>query len=151
LAAIDFAPPSMTNECNVSDRWVTAMAAGLVVRSANGVVVVDLDGDGKEQTGWDIMYLHIANDGRVAVGTYVNANDHIGHPSCEGGVATGTHVHIARKYNGEWIPAAGYLPFDLNGWVVQGGDQAYKGTMIKDGQIVTACSCSSSETDISRP
>jgi len=25
-----------------------------------------------------------------------------------GGTATGTHIHIARKYNGEWLPAEGW-------------------------------------------
>ncbi len=49
---------------------------------------------------------------------YAGSNgDPIGHPSCEGGSATGTHVHIARKYNGEWIPASGDTPLYPEGWV----------------------------------
>src|SRR5207249_11219696 len=65
---------------------------GLVVRSGNGVVVVDADGDGSERTGWNILYLHVAGKDRVAKGVWVEQDDRIGHPSCEGGVATGTHL-----------------------------------------------------------
>ncbi len=35
----------------------------------------------------------------------------------QGGEVTGTHVHIARKYNGEWILADGPLAFNLEGWI----------------------------------
>ena len=40
----------------------------------------------------------------------VQAGDPLGHPSCEGGNVTGTHVHLARKFNGEWIGAGGRMP-----------------------------------------
>jgi len=149
-AAIDFAPSMSLSGCAVSDDWVVAVAAGLVVRSENGVVMLDLDGDGREQTGWNMLYLHIATDGRVAEGTFLEQGDRIGHPSCEGGRATGTHVHMARKYNGEWILADGPLPFELSGWVVQAGTEAYQGALFKDDQIVLACDCATQETLISR-
>ncbi len=68
---------------------------------------MDLDGDGNEETGWVIVYLHIATEGRVPVGTWLAQGDKIGHPSCEGGKSTGSHLHIVRKYNGEWVPADG--------------------------------------------
>jgi LasA protease len=58
-AALDFAPPGDALGCVQSDAWVTAVADGLVVRSENGVVVLDLDGDGFEQTGWSVLYLNI--------------------------------------------------------------------------------------------
>ena len=70
------------------------------------------------------------------------------HPSCEGGRATGTHVHVARKYNGEWIPAGGPVPFDLSGWVAATGAREYEGTLTRDGVIVTACTCGSATTAI---
>jgi LasA protease len=124
------------------------VAAGQIVRSGYGSVVLDLDGDGRESTGWDILYLHIADQGRVPAGTYVEPGDHIGHPSCEGGVATGTHVHLARKYNGEWLPADGPIPFNLGGWVAHGGAQEYDGTLTRGSQTVTACSCSAAWTAI---
>ncbi|HID84883.1 MAG TPA: hypothetical protein EYH28_05895 [Anaerolineaceae bacterium] len=136
-AALDFAPTSAT-DCRVSYAWVLASAPGLVVRSAQGVVMLDLDGDGHEQTGWNLLYLHIADQGRVPVGTWVEAGDRLGHPSCEGGVATGTHIHFARKYNGEWIAADGPLPFVLSGWVAHAGVRPYQGTLTKDGQTVVA-------------
>jgi hypothetical protein len=105
--------------------------------------VQDLDGDGLEQTGWTVMYLHIATAERVAVGTYLHIGDHVGRPSCEGGRANGTHLHIARKLNGEWIAAGtGPLPFNLGGWIAQNGDESYKGTLTRDGVTLIACTCS---------
>lgn len=150
-AALDFAPAATVHGCYKSDEWVTASASGLVVRSTNGVVVVDLDGDGYEQTGWDIMYLHIATQDRVPEKTWVNLNDHIGHPSCEGGVATGTHVHIARKYNGEWILADGPMPFDLDGWITHWDKVPYKGYMTNGTQLVIASQVGSFESKVTRP
>ncbi len=104
-ASLDFVPPGESVGCYDSEHWVRASAPGVIARSANGIVVLDLDGDGFEGTGWTVMYGHIATRDRIAVGTHVNAGDPLGHPSCEGGFSTGTHVHIARRYNGEWIPA----------------------------------------------
>jgi murein DD-endopeptidase MepM/ murein hydrolase activator NlpD len=114
------------------------------------VVVLDLDGDGRETTGWDILYLHLAARGRVAEGSFVERGQQLGHPSCEGGRATGTHVHIARKYNGEWIPAGGPVPFDLSGWVAAPGDREYEGTLTRDGVTIEACTCGSGTTAIRR-
>jgi LasA protease len=138
LAALDFAPSTTQHKCYSSQDWVTAVAAGLVVRSDPGVVVVDLDGDGYEQTGWSVLYLHIATQDRLPLNAWVNTNDRIGHPSCEGGNSTGTHVHIARKYNGEWIQADGPLPFTLSGWVAHRGEKIYEGWLTKEGRQVDA-------------
>lgn len=149
-AALDFAPGSTESGCVESSTWVVASAAGLVVRSGNGVVVLDLDGDGREQTGWVLVYLHVTTDGRLPVGTWVDHDDPLGRPSCEGGIATGTHVHIARKYNGEWIPADGPLPFNLGGWVAHAGEEAYKGTLTRDDRTLTACTCTNPDTFITR-
>jgi murein DD-endopeptidase MepM/ murein hydrolase activator NlpD len=149
LAAVDFAP-SGASGCSASNDWVLAAASGIVARSGGGVVVMDLDGDGNEQTGWNLLYMHIANQDRPAVGTWLKQGDRLGHPSCEGGVSTGTHFHFARKYNGEWILAGGPLPFNLDGWIVAAGDEPYKGTLSRDGQVITACTCGTSETYIFR-
>jgi LasA protease len=149
-AALDFAPASDVQGCSETRDWALAMAPGLVVRSGNGVVVVDLDGDGYEQTGWAIMYLHIATKDRIALGTWVDTGDLIGHPSCEGGHATGRHIHIARKYNGEWIPADGPMPFVLSGWTSHAGSAPYKGTLTRDGETVTASVFGSYESRIIR-
>jgi LasA protease len=107
-AALDFAPPDESPTgwwCYTSDSWVRAVAPGVISRSGGGVVVLDLDGDGDESTGWTVLYLHIASDGRIAAGSTVDIGDPIGRASCEGGVSSATHLHIARRYNGEWIPA----------------------------------------------
>ena len=138
LAAVDFAPENDTPGCYVTTSWVMAIAPGLVVRSANGVVMVDMDGDGSEQTGWNIMYLHIADKDRVALGQWVDQNGLIGHASCEGGKATGTHVHVARKYNGEWMLADGPIPFMLDDWTVVAGDEPYLGRLVNGNRVVTA-------------
>lgn len=157
MAALDFAPATYDHGCVPTDAWVTAVADGVVVRSEFGTVVLDLDGvdgtpaDGFEQSGWAVLYLHIADKGRAAVGQRLQAGERIGQPSCEGGRATGTHVHLARKYNGEWIPAAGPIPFNLDGWIAQAGEKPYEGVLIKDGQQVIARPYGSYVTKIARP
>ena len=137
LAALDFAP-NETSGCAETNRWVVASAPGLVVRSDRGVVMLDLDGDGNEETGWNLLYLHVATADRVPLGTWLETNERIGKPSCEGGVATGTHLHFARKYNGEWILADGALSFNLDGWIAHSGDEPYLGTLTRGDEIITA-------------
>jgi hypothetical protein len=137
-AALDFAPPSTESGCVPSFVHTTAVADGLVVRDGAGLLMLDLDGDGDERTGWVVLYLHIAYNGRVPVGTYVEAGNPLGFPSCEGGRSTGTHIHIARKYNGEWIEADGPMPFVLSGWRPIRGDAPYRGWLVKDGVMVLA-------------
>jgi LasA protease len=147
-SALDFAPPGTVSGCSPSDRPVLAMADGRVVRSQTGVVMEDLDGDGNERTGWDILYLHIATTGRASVGQTLKKGDILGYPSCEGGEATGTHVHIARKYNGEWIPADSAIPFNLEGWIAHNGDAAYQGTLTRGNQTIVACTCADAASHI---
>ncbi len=144
FSAIDFAPASDKTGCvNVPvDEFAVAMGDGLVVRSDIDGTIIDLDKDGDERTGWVLYYLHLATNARVPVGREVKAGDPIGYPSCEGGHVTGTHVHIARKYNGEWMLADGPLAFNLEGWVTHSGSQAYKGTLTRGALIITACDCS---------
>lgn len=138
FSAIDFAPAAAKSGCVPNDAWVVAAAPGLVVRSENGVVMVDLDGDGYEQTGWNLLYLHLATKDRVPVGTFLETNDRIGHASCEGGVSTGTHLHFARKFNGEWVTADGPIPFVMSGWRVVAGDEPYKGQLVNGDRVITS-------------
>jgi murein DD-endopeptidase MepM/ murein hydrolase activator NlpD len=140
-AAVDFAPPDDLPEgspsCYVSGYFTTAVAAGVIARTDRGTAVLDLDGDGDESTGWSILYLHVAEQDRVAAGTSVRAGDPIGRPSCEGGFSNGTHVHLARRYNGEWIPVecANCPPFNLGGWTLFGlQGQEYQGFMVNNDQ-----------------
>lgn len=149
-AAVDFAPSTDKHGCYEAVDWVTASSSGLVVRSENGVIVLDLDGDGYEQTGWAILYLHIATNGRAPLNTWINLNDRIGHPSCEGGMSTGTHLHMARKYNGEWILADGPMPMVLSGWRVRADPVPYIGTLTKDDLTVYSSVYGSFESRITR-
>ncbi len=137
-AAVDFAPPSTASGCQESDQWATAVADGVVSRSETGIVELDLDGDGDGRTGWVVFYLHVASEGRAPLGAVLRAGDPLGHPSCEGGHTTGTHIHIARKYNGEWLLADGPIPFTMSGWVTRNGDTPYHGTLERYGQVVVA-------------
>jgi murein DD-endopeptidase MepM/ murein hydrolase activator NlpD len=101
-------------------------------------VVLDLDKDGDERTGWVIVYLHLATRQRAPLGAELKAGDPIGYPSCEGGRATGSHVHLSRKYNGEWIIADSPIPLEMSGWLVHSGSREYLGTLTKSGSVVTA-------------
>jgi murein DD-endopeptidase MepM/ murein hydrolase activator NlpD len=150
FSAIDFAPAAARTGCVPTSTWVVASAPGLVVRSENGAVMVDLDGDGYEQTGWNLLYMHISDKDRVAEGTWLEVNDRIGHASCEGGVSTGTHLHFARKYNGEWVTADGPIPFILSGWRVVAGDKAYEGKLIRGDEVIIADINSESKSNIVR-
>jgi LasA protease len=152
-AGIDFAPPQppdalvqQQGQCYVSPAFATAVAAGLIVRSGDGAVVLDLDLDGDERTGWTILYLHIADSERVRAGTRVQAGAQIGHPSCEGFNlnAAATHLHVSRRYNGEWVaadcwacyPDAPAIEWAMSGWRVDGQPgQIFQGTLTREGVV----------------
>ncbi len=147
-AAIDFAPSDVMG-CAMSEQWATAVANGFIVRVGNGAVMEDLDGDGYEQTGWDVLYMHMAAQDRVEAGTYVYTGDRIGHPSCEGGIANAAHLHIVRKYNGEWIAADGSLPFIMGGWVSSGNGTEYDGYLKRGPSRLEAAEGISDQNQIS--
>ena len=138
FGALDFAPPlSGGGGCVNTDRQAVAVADGVIARTDVGYLMLDLDGDGDERTGWNVFYFHIKD--KVPTGTIVKLGDFLGYPSCEGGRSTGTHIHIARKYNGEWINAAGTLPFNMEDWIPNNNvGSAYAGTMTRFGLTVTA-------------
>ncbi len=151
LAALDFAPPAEQSGCVAAkpENYVVAIADGLVVRSSIDGVALDLDKDGDERTGWVIYYLHLATNQRAVVGANLTAGDLIGYPSCEGGSSTGTNVHIARKYNGEWMLADSAVPFVMDGWIPHNGSRAYLGTLTKGNLTVIACECGDAFTAVS--
>jgi len=137
-AALDFAPDH-TDGCDVSPTWARAVADGVIARSEHGIMILDLDGDGYEGTGWTVFYLHLSSEGRPVVeGQTVSQGDPLGRPSCEGGISYATHLHIARRYNGEWIPAdcsecpltipAPRLNFD--GWTAVSFTSEYYGALV---------------------
>lgn len=150
-AALDFAPPGDPIGCSETDAWVRAAAPGRILRSANGSVVQELDNDGLEQTGWVLLYLHIATRERILPGSIVQAGDKIGHPSCEGGFTIAAHLHIARRYNGLWIPADDpLLPFVMDGWIPSGDGKEYDGRLTQNGRIIEAWDGVNPVNEISR-
>ena len=82
--------------------------------------------------------MHIAEQDHVPEGTRLKQDDPIGHPSCEGGASTGTHVHITRKYKGEWIGAGEPFPLILSGWTALPGEVIYKSSLVKEDRVITA-------------
>ncbi len=134
-AALDFVPEGDALGCVQSDDWVTAMADGVVTRSDFGAVVVDLDGNGYAGDGWALLYMHLESRDRIAVGSIVQTGDQLGHPSCEGGYSDGTHVHVARLYNGRWIAADGAIPFEMSGWVSSGAGREYDGFLTRGDTV----------------
>ncbi len=142
-SAIDFAPPAAeaaTAACYISSHPTTAVADGVIARLGEGLVVLDLDGDGNDGSGWSILYLHIVPHGALREGQPVEAGNILGYASCHGGFSTATHLHIARLYNGEWLPAdcnrcpadRAVPPFVMSGWKVVGlGSQLYQGFMVR--------------------
>ena len=138
MSALDFAPPSVATGCVPTELFALALADGVVARVGPGELDLDLDGDGDERTGWNIFYLHVSTKDRAALGSKLNRGDPIGHPSCEGGTATGTHIHISRKYNGEWMLDEGVLAFNLEGWIAYNGSQPYLGYLKNNGVTVVA-------------
>ena len=149
-AALDFVPESEQLGCVSSDAWVTAMVGGTVTRSDFGGVVVDLDGDNFAGTGWAVLYMHLESRDRIPVGTPVQVGDRLGHPSCEGGFSDGTHVHIARLYNGRWVSADGPIPFKLGNWVAQGLGREYDGLLVQGDTVKEACTCREESNAITR-
>jgi hypothetical protein len=136
--ALDFSPVTGEPPCTISRAWVTASADGVVTRVSDNVVAIDLDGDGHEGTGWVLVYLHLSEPESISPGSSVAVDEPLGHPSCERGNSTGTHVHLARKYNGEWIPAGEAVPFVLSGWEVIPGARSYQGELKKGDQTISA-------------
>jgi LysM repeat protein len=141
-AALDFVPDDEERGCFVSPAWATAVADGRALPAGEGQVLLDLDGDGRRETGPVVMYLHLAAEERVAPGTRVRAGDPVGHPSCEGGYSNATHLHIARLYDGEWLAAAGPAPFVLGGWSAVGAGSVYDGQLLHpEAGAREACEC----------
>ncbi len=139
-AALDFVPADQTG-CAPSSHWATAAAPGKVIRSENGEVVIDLDGDGFVGTGWTLLYMHMGSAGRIGLGNEVRTGDPIGRPSCEGGYSTAAHLHISRRYNGQWIEAHGPTPFTMSEWETQHTSETYDGYLQRGEEQREACEC----------
>ena len=141
-SAVDFAPPTNEHGCFVSYAEVIAPHSGTIVRTGTGMAMFDMDGDGDEHTGWVMLFLHLKTESIPKVGTYLEMGDVMGHPSCDGGTSSGTHVHIARKYNGEWMEAGGVIPLNLDDWIAEDGSEKYEGFMRRFSSYVIASTSS---------
>ncbi len=131
-AALDFTPKDQAGSCWTSADWAIAAAPGKIVQAEKGRVVENLSGTDFAGNGWSLLYMHMADNDRVDVGTVVKTGDHIGHPSCTGGAAETSHLHFARLYNGQWMFAGdSKTPMVLSGWVAQGAPQEYDGKLIR--------------------
>ena len=140
-AAIDFGPPDVLGSCYYSDKPIVAAADGRIFLGSKGENYLDLDGDGNLQTGWVLLYLHVVADDALTQGQYVSAGTPLGYASCEGGSADASHLHFARRYNGEWMAADGAVPMVLSGWTVKKGVGEYEGSMVKADETKVACEC----------
>jgi hypothetical protein len=47
-------------------------------------------------------------------------------------------VHLARKYNGEWLAADGPLPFVLGGWRAYAAERDYHGRLVNGERVVSS-------------
>ncbi len=133
--AIDFGPPDILGSCYYSQEYITAAATGKVIKGDKGEIYLDLDLDGHLQTGWVLFYLHVVALDTLAQGQIVSAGTPLGVASCEGGLATASHLHFARRYQGEWMLANGPVPMMLSGWQVVAGAGPYDGQLIR-GDVV---------------
>lgn len=151
FAALDFVPSEEINGCELPGEFARAVADGVIARSEYGIVVLDLDGDGFEGTGWTIFYLHMSSEKRaVKEGQKVRVGDKIALPSCEGGVSFASHLHIARRYNGEWISAdcsdcllTEYASPQLRfgEWLTYRFEREYDGSLVRGDDYREACAC----------
>lgn len=147
-AALDFVTGEEHLGCVTSRQWATAVAPGTVLVSREGIVLQELDDDGSLGTGWVVLYMHVATENRVAAGTSLVTGMRVGHPSCEGGISTASHLHLARRYNGVWIAADDpRWPMVLSGWTPGSAGRPYHGTMTKGEQVRTACECWEAEVN----
>jgi LasA protease len=140
-AAVDFAPPDIKGSCYYSQKDVTAAADARLYLAGPGEMYLDLDADGNLQTGWVLLYLHVVARDELTHGQLVTAGTPLGYASCEGGVSNSSHVHLARRFNGEWLAADGPIPLVLSGWQFKASGGQYDGTAVRDGVTKTACEC----------
>jgi len=57
-------------------------------------------------------------------------------------------LHLARRYNGEWIPADQNLPFALSGWISKGDGVEYDGSLTRGDDEIYASGFPTDENKI---
>jgi hypothetical protein len=54
-------------------------------------------------------------------------------------LANAAHLHLARRYNGLWVPAADpSVPFVMDDFVASGNDVEYDGWLTRNGKVIEA-------------
>jgi LasA protease len=143
LSGLDFQPVGATG-CHSAavQHWVVAGAGGLTIDYQRNWVKLDHDGDGDAATGWQTVYGHLTY--RIYDGARVRPGTRLGSPSCQGGYASGVHVHFGVKFENVWQPIESIA---LSGWRAERGEAAYEGFMVRAGAPERrACFRSDAET-----
>jgi hypothetical protein len=73
--ALDLAPPSAIAGCAESPETFTAPADGVVTTSDYAMLMLDLDGDSDQRTGWVIFFYHVGLDNQAPAGMVVKMGD----------------------------------------------------------------------------
>ncbi len=120
-SAMDFYPIGSTWGMDTSAMWVVAAGAGTPTRVSNCYFTVT------HADGWATSYYHLENT-QVYAGL-VAQNDKIGviansqaEATCNGGAASGPHVHFWLRHNGANVAINGT---DLSNWYVHAGRWSY--------------------------
>jgi len=128
LGALDFGGPAGSP--------IGAARDGIAYHPCGSRVIIEHGG------GWKTHYFHLTNipiavGQRASVSRMQRVGDTSKDSGCEGGSATGAHVHfytskdgVARSING----------MDIGGWTIQQGSQQYAGCMVRIRDGFRRCS-----------
>jgi hypothetical protein len=87
--------------------------------------------------GWKTSYYHLRNIDQPGDQGFLNRNDRVGSIGvevCNGGFASGAHVHFSLWYNGSYYDLDG---IQFSGWTVTSGPEPYSsGFLERDGIIL---------------
>jgi murein DD-endopeptidase MepM/ murein hydrolase activator NlpD len=117
FSAMDFAPTPRFPAwgTNTSNMWAVASAPGRVIYKTSCRIVLEHEG------GWKTLYYHLENP-QVHYNQYVQANQRLANlantlseATCEGGGATGVHLHFALIHNNYYQRLDGKR---LSGWEI---------------------------------
>ena len=112
-------------------------------------MVVDLDGDGLEETGWNLIYLHIATTDRVPVGTWLEQGSGSDTPAVRADRPRGRICIWPANTTANGCRRKAPWP-DLQGWEARAGRFDYKGWLVRGDQVITANLFGAQEAHISR-
>ena len=106
---------------------VYACIGGTITRMEASQLVVSQIGM-QENQGWSLVYYGLSVKPGLKVGDKVEIGESIGHVDAS---AWNASFWLARKYNGEWVPAGAIIPFKLGGWKLALDDDSQSLVMLK--------------------